>query len=43
MSIHSRKCEFQADKYAADMGKGEMLISALLKLGKVRFFSIFIF
>ncbi|PAV80261.1 hypothetical protein WR25_16794 isoform C [Diploscapter pachys] len=34
MSIHSRKCEFQADKYAADMGKGEMLISALLKLGK---------
>ncbi|PIO62402.1 peptidase, M48 family [Teladorsagia circumcincta] len=35
MSIHSRRCEFAADAYAAKLGHGDKLISALTKLSKV--------
>ncbi|KAE9420550.1 hypothetical protein Angca_003896, partial [Angiostrongylus cantonensis] len=34
MSIHSRRCEFDADKFATKLGYGDRLISALTKLGK---------
>ncbi|VDO94989.1 unnamed protein product [Heligmosomoides polygyrus] len=36
MSMHSRRCEFAADEYAAKLGYGDRLISSLTKLGKVR-------
>ncbi|KAJ1363598.1 hypothetical protein KIN20_023495 [Parelaphostrongylus tenuis] len=34
LSIHSRRCEFDADKFATKLGYGDRLISALTKLGK---------
>ncbi|KJH46697.1 peptidase, M48 family [Dictyocaulus viviparus] len=34
MSIHSRRCEFDADRFATKLGYGDHLVSALIKLGK---------
>ncbi|VDL79088.1 unnamed protein product [Nippostrongylus brasiliensis] len=34
MSIHSRRCEFAADEFAAKLGYGDLLASSLVKLGK---------